>query len=61
MASRLEVVGNMSNLHLCMTLGTQLEASTSLHMTIPKIYGFTSTNNEGQTSLLENSLLLATL
>jgi len=39
MATRLEVVGNMSNLHLCMTLGTQLEASTSLHMTIPKIYG----------------------
>ena len=59
MATVLEAVRNMSNFHLYMTLGTHLAAPISLHMTLPKIYGVTSANNEGWASLLENSRLLA--
>ena len=59
MATVLEGVRNMSNFHLYMTLGTHLVAPISLHMTLPKIYGVTSANNEGWASLLENSRLLA--
>ena len=59
MATVLEAVRNMSNFHLYMTLGTHLAAPISLHMTLPKIYGVTSGNNEGWASLLENSRLLA--
>ena len=58
MATVLEAMRNMSNFHLYMTLGTHLVAPISLHMTLPKIYGVTSANNEGWASLLENSRLL---
>ena len=47
MATVLEAMRNMSNFHLYMTLGTHLVAPISLHMTLPKIYGVTSANNEG--------------
>ena len=53
MATVLEAVRNMSNFHLYMTLGTHLAAPISFHMTVPKIYGVTSANNEGWASLLE--------
>ena len=53
MATVLEAMRNMSNFHLYMTLGTHLVAPLSLHMTVPKIYGVTSANNEGWASLLE--------
>lgn len=58
MATVLEAMRNMSNFHLYMTLGTHLVAPISLHMTLPKIYGVASANNEGWASLLENSRLL---
>ena len=53
MATVLEAMRNMSNFHLYMTLGTHLAAPISLHMTLPKIYGVTSANNEGWARLLE--------
>ena len=53
MATVLEAVRKMSNFHLYLTLGTHLAAPISLHMTLPKIYGVTSANNEAWASLLE--------